>query len=353
MGLTLYIYALSFLWLPLFYGLIYFVYFKKLKKNIIFYLSCFLLVLVGLPIILFYLKNQFGFIDINHLGPFALPELFTTRFDMVSVFKYPAPQAFFMWLIAYLSHFSPIYFLFDVTLSIFPRYIGLIYIFELPFVLAGFLLLWRRRKLDEYKLLLGWFLLFPLPASLTIENIPHPLRTVNALPLVVLVSALGFAWLWEKLKEHKAFLRKYLIFVFINIAIFFLIFIFSYPVTSHQAFMTDTEEAVSYVKEVYQDYDIFHFPLPRYINDINYVNLLHAFRYQPEFFQNEAAWLENGVSISHFDKFYFGEIDESILKKSPKILHIIREEKASGNIVKEIFYPNDQVSFRLISEEKF
>ena len=52
-------------------------------------------------------------------------------------------------------------------------------------------------------LLISWFLVMLLPATLTTEGIPHALRTIGVIPIVYIFVAIGFYWLVEKLYDAK------------------------------------------------------------------------------------------------------------------------------------------------------
>ncbi len=50
-------------------------------------------------------------------------------------------------------------------------------------------------------LLIFWFFVMLLPAILTYEAIPHALRCIGAIPVCYIFAALGFIWLFKKLKQ--------------------------------------------------------------------------------------------------------------------------------------------------------
>lgn len=85
---------------------------------------------------------------------------------------------------------------------------GLLYLWELPFLLWGMVIVWKRGgKLAT--LLFGWFIIAPIPASVTTE-LPHAIRTLVFLPVFQIFTAFGvvsyFRWVNAGSK-----LRKYLI----------------------------------------------------------------------------------------------------------------------------------------------
>lgn len=48
--------------------------------------------------------------------------------------------------------------------------------------------------------LLSWFFFMLLPGALSYEGIPHALRAIGVIPVIYIFAALGFYWLFEKIK---------------------------------------------------------------------------------------------------------------------------------------------------------
>ncbi len=66
---------------------------------------------------------------------------------------------------------------------------ALMYLWELPFLLWGIFTIWRSRGRLS-KLLLGWLIIVPVAASPTSET-PHAIRTLVALPVLQIFTAVG------------------------------------------------------------------------------------------------------------------------------------------------------------------
>jgi 4-amino-4-deoxy-L-arabinose transferase-like glycosyltransferase len=91
----------------------------------------------------------------------------------------------------YTSHFS-LPFLFtngDAEGRHGPRGMGLMELWQLPFLLGGLAVVLRRLDFGS-KVVLAWLVLAPLPAGLTV-NAPHALRTLGLLPVPQILVALG------------------------------------------------------------------------------------------------------------------------------------------------------------------
>jgi hypothetical protein len=99
----------------------------------------------------------------------------------------------------YLLHLSP-QFLFGLNLGDKVNYVpnvGLMYLWELPFLLAGFHYLAKTKK--PFLILICWVLLAPIPASIT-NNLPSSIRTAVFLPSFQIITAIGIL---EIVKKYK------------------------------------------------------------------------------------------------------------------------------------------------------
>lgn len=111
----------------------------------------------------------------------------------------------------YLSHFS-LRWLFLTGDN--PRHhapdMGLLYMWELPFLLYGIYWLCKRANPSVRALMLGWLLFAPVAASPT-TGLPHAVRTLVFLPSFQIFTALGIVGVWPlvlKLSASKnSFLR--------------------------------------------------------------------------------------------------------------------------------------------------
>jgi len=107
----------------------------------------------------------------------------------------------------YLSHFSFKWLFLNGDL---PRHhapdMGLLYFFELPFLLWGMATIWKQGGRLAV-LLFGWLVIAPIPASVT-TGLPHAIRTLVFLPVFQIFTAIGIGeyivWLkygskWKKI----------------------------------------------------------------------------------------------------------------------------------------------------------
>ncbi|MEK7127693.1 MAG: glycosyltransferase family 39 protein, partial [Patescibacteria group bacterium] len=204
-GLELYLYQAAKVFVPLFAIIISIVYFKK---YLLIFWTVFIIFLI--PILVLSVRKEgqlraYGvsiFQDvIPHQENLALKTQDWLRNDNKSaVIFHPelleyAPKV----ITNYFLHLSPQFF-FGLNLGDKVNYVanvGLMYLWELPFLLAGFCFLAKAKK--PFFVLLAWVLLAPIPASIT-NNLPSSIRTATFLPGLQIITAIG---LFNIVKKYK------------------------------------------------------------------------------------------------------------------------------------------------------
>ena len=210
----------------------------------------------------------------------------------------------------YINYFSPDFLFFkggtQYQFSIPGR--GLLYMVNLPFFYLGLLILIRKAKegKKEYKLILAWLLLAPIPASITMEKFAV-LRSTSMLPLPELITALGFFAILSRLKKFKTIVwTAYFIILAISVGSYLTTYLNEYNTKYSWAWQYGYKEVVQYAKNHYDDYNkiiiskkygepheffLFFWPWDpvQYINDPNLIR----------FYQSNWYW------VDAFDKFYF------------------------------------------------
>ena len=89
----------------------------------------------------------------------------------------------------YLTHFSPIFLFFDYDeKQHHTPFVGLLFIWMLPFILLGLYYVIQHVRKREATLIVLWLLIAPIPASIT-WDIPHAIRVFGmSIPLVILIA---------------------------------------------------------------------------------------------------------------------------------------------------------------------
>ncbi len=119
----------------------------------------------------------------------------------------------------YISHFDPnwLFVTGDISRHHAPN-MGILYLFEFPFILLGiYMLIFGKFDKTTKLTVFLWFLLSPVPASIT-TGVPHAVRTLNFLPTWQIFSALGvlsFIVLIQKYRKIRVFIFGFLVLVFV------------------------------------------------------------------------------------------------------------------------------------------
>lgn len=196
---------------------------EKAQRQYLFSVSLliFFLFLFSLPIGIYFLKN---------------PQDFVSRAIGVSIFEQTNPLMSFLKSLTF--HLLMFNFRGDYNwrhnISGYPQLNileGIFFLFGLFLLFYQIINLWRnpsleyrREKIIIFSFLFIYFFSLLLPAVLTIEGIPHALRSIGVIPVVYLFSAFGafsfYEWLKKKLKF--SFLN------YISLLILFLMFLSSF-----------------------------------------------------------------------------------------------------------------------------
>ena len=260
LALSIYFYYSPRLFVPLFL-LIIFVFFKKaILQNLKYYLiSSALAILVAIPLI-FQILTPIGAKRVSEVSIFAEQSLITDYVEASSKSQNYASKLFLNRRIPitfeafhnYFSHFSFGFSFFGDDPN--PRhksaFHGNFYLFEIATILIGIWIVLKSVDKRIKYLILAWLLLAPVPAAFTKET-PHGLRALLMLPPLVILSALGFAKLWQYSKIRMIYI--------LIIAVFFINYLYSYyliyPIKSSTAWAFGYQQLFSKVKELDSNFD--------------------------------------------------------------------------------------------------
>ncbi|MGB6838876.1 MAG: glycosyltransferase family 39 protein [Microgenomates group bacterium] len=231
---------------------------------------------------------------------------------------------------------------------------GQMYLFDIIFVLAGFVYIAKKPK--RWSPILLWLIIAPFAAALTFQS-PHALRAQNmTIPLVV-ISAYGLISLSKWL--HKIVPKKLLLDSIFLLFVLIISWQFArymdmywghmaskYPFSSQYG----VKELVSYVEERQSDYEkIF------VTNDYDqpYILFLFYLEYPPAKFQSNHSLTERDIfhfsTVDHFDKYYFIDINyNELITNNPNSLIIGTKEDIPEDEtgVDEIYGSNGYLYFK-------
>lgn len=220
--LTLGIYQAPRAFLPIFIPFLIALYYKQIKKKEVFitFLLFFITVLIPLGFILSSptLAYRLRMVSIFHSDQTKLILVDQIHEDGVHGIPVLFARSLHNKLAGYADQFLQNYFKhfsydFLFTDAAFPdRYRipqqGLLYRFELPFLLFGLLVIMRRFSKESF-FLVGWVGIAPIGAALTFDDVPNMQRTLIMFPAISIIVAIGVSELICIVNRQKKLLWIY------------------------------------------------------------------------------------------------------------------------------------------------
>lgn len=148
----------------------------------------------------------------------------------------------------YLLHFSPEWlFLGTQYASHKVPYMGLLYVWELPLMIVGFISLVRGDK-RFLLFFLVWFLSSPIPAAITV-GVPHAMRSYTFLPTWQILSSLGLVVLISRTR-YKLLVMSSISLVLL-VSFYFLLhnYFVQFPLLQSQSFAYALTDAIKFTNE--------------------------------------------------------------------------------------------------------
>jgi 4-amino-4-deoxy-L-arabinose transferase-like glycosyltransferase len=211
--------------------------------------------------------------------------------------------------------------------------IGELYWIQLPFLLYGLNFL-IKRKHGSLKILIPWLLIAFIPVSMTNDSIPNALRTLIAVPVYQIFTAIGLFEVLSMIKDPRSKIKVILfvlVLFIINFYIYLINYFTNYPIKYSRDWQYGNKQAVEYIKNNQDKYDLVVFT--RHYGEPHIFTLFNL-QYDPTKFQSlnnlERFETFDWVRVLRFDKYYFPDLrDEGtryddIVKANPnkKILFI-------------------------------
>jgi len=242
-----------------------------------------------------------------------------------------------------------------------PSGFGHLYLMELPFMLAGIYgLVFGNFSRRTKKLIFAWFLITPLPAAFT-TGVPHPIRTLNFLPLFQIFTALGLLVFIKTIFNFQFsifnFKVKYLVFL---LSFLFIIFNFLYYFNQYfvqqnyflsQVWQYGYKEVVVAVEEVQDKYSTIVVTNKPHL-DQSYIFFLFYTKYNPAMYQAGGGTVTGGFAETHtgFGKYDFRPINWNEEVKDGSTLYIGRPEDFPGDVkvLKEINFLDGTPAIKIV-----
>ncbi len=188
--------------------------------------------------------------------------------------------------------------------------IGQMYIWDIPFFLAGLLLLFKKREWNWWFIPLWLFL--GIMAAATARETPHALRTEATLPTFQILSAYGFVQMVSAFNRkfktsllRKSFITAICIVLFINVLYFQHDYYTHYQKTYSGEWQYGYEQSISYVSKHADKYEWIQVTqsLGR-----PYIYYLFFTKTDPKYFRQTAKITRDQfgfVSVDQFGKYHF------------------------------------------------
>ncbi|MFH1832977.1 MAG: glycosyltransferase family 39 protein [Candidatus Levyibacteriota bacterium] len=339
-GLNQYIYQSDRVFTPLLLLALVIIYWKDLFKISKKYLltSVILGLIVVLPMIIYIATDKQALLRVSGTSIFSsqtellkndIPKLLrdTAKNDKIGLIL-DNRRFTFAKIIAsnYLSHFN-LNWLFitgDIARHHAPQ-MGLLYLFELPFLFIGlYIFIFGQYSKKTKLLIIAWFLITPIPASIT-TGVPHAVRTLNFLPTFQIFIAIGLITaikLLSNIKFWKIFAICYLLFAIFNFSYYLNQYFVQLNYFNSQEWQYGYKQAVSEVKNIGGNY-------PKIVVsdkeplDKSYMFFLFYLQYPPFEYQKVGQYQSGGFAAHHnFDKYEFRPIDWQKDSKAKNVLYI-------------------------------
>lgn len=236
---------------------------------------------------------------------------------------------------------------------------GMLYLWELPFILMGVYYLLQKRTKSSL-LILAAFLIAPLPSSFS-TGTPHPVRAIAMAPFFSIFSALGVILALQKISNIKYQILKIRI-KYLILSLVFLFFIFNFfyyihkyyvhtPIEYSDWWQYGNKEALSYAKSLERKYEKIIYT---YKYDQPYIYYLFYNKIDPLWYQKNWDYLKTGdvermkrvIGKYEFRNLNYGQdskLNKTLLIGSPEEI----PENAEG-LIKTIYFLDGSVAFRIV-----
>lgn len=261
----------------------------------------------------------------------------------------------------YLVHFDPNWLFLE---SDNPRHhapgMGNLYLIDLPFLLIGlYFFIFGKFDRKTKAFVFSWLLLAPVPSAVTF-GVPHAVRTMNLLPMFLILIAIGYLEVYRLSRKYLVF-SKYKVWVnglyvlFIVLALFnFVYYLNEYFVEQNYFNAADWQygytQAIPYIEQIQGQYKQIvvsdQAPL-----DQSYMFFLFYMKYPPQQYQQFVAEGKNLTTDDHtFGKYDFRPFNWNTEKIKQNTLYVGSVSNFPNNIIAKqtIDYPDGSPAILIV-----
>jgi len=291
----------------------------KIKKQVI--LSILVGLFLVLPIVPFLLSPQASlrFEEVNIFSDISVIERTNQEIenDGGSILSKTIHNRRLAFSVEYMKHYLDTFnpgFLFihgDENERFSTQDVGQLYLWDLPFLIIGIGILFLKRK-DYWWVLPLWLLIGIIPAA-TARETPHALRLEITVPVLQIITAMGFVTIMSWLYHQKQKFIFYIAFsllsflLFINVSYYLHGYFKHYPREYSSRWQYGYKEAVLFALELEKNYDQI------YVTNMlgrPYIYFLFYQKTDPDYFR-KTAQVERDVfgfvTVNSFGKYRFGD----------------------------------------------
>lgn len=230
---------------------------------------------------------------------------------------------------------------------------GNMYLIEAPFLFFGLLFFITQKKGRERNLILWWFFIAPLAASIT-KDAPHTNRMFAIFPILPLITASGIYFVKDNVKKYQLLFIPLVSALFLlNIGIYIDTYYIHFP----------HNEVASWGNGYKQLYEVLSTKYPNKKIIMSqpqtepYIYLLFYSHYDPAMYQKQAVRYpitdDGFVYVKHYGNYTFKDIDwDKDLHTTNTILIDVPSKTPEfvkyNYVTSDIILPNDKAMFTLV-----
>lgn len=252
----------------------------------------------------------------------------------------------------YLSHLNPNFLFFEADMD---RHhapmIGLLYWWDLPFLLAGFYFLIKNKFDFKSKIIIfWWFLIAPIASSVT-WGVPHSLRSEIYLPTFQVFTAVGVYTFFTYVKNKRLFVLVASLLLLANFAFYLHQYYVHMPIEYSKAWLYGRKEAVTFTDSLKNQYDqiIVSTKLEQ-----PHEFWLYYLKYDPKKYLKEGGTVSGGFleTRNKFDRYLFIPIDYQNQRNRTRTLFVGKPEEfpTDVSLLKEIRYLNGEAAIWIVGD---
>lgn len=220
--------------------------------------------------------------------------------------------------------------------------VGQMYIWDIPFLIFGILMLFKKRE-SHWWLVPLWLLIGIVPAAFARET-PHALRIENSLPMFQILVAYGFVQALQNINRHKKIITySLLILLAVNFIYFYHDYFSNYKYDYSGEWQYGYKQSIDYVNSVQNKFDFVQ--VTTYYGR-PYIYYLFYDKVSPQYFRQTANITRDVfgfVTVNSFGKYVFPEnFNYDLSSNGKKVLYIKTPENLpeSAKILKRFYLLN-------------